>query len=121
MIEKFKKSGKGKLDYLPQYNHDDRKSEAPIIEVGTRKKSQRSPYKVDKSKVVSLVFRAIYLIMFAVTVVALFKATDGQFLFTDSYSGIHDSLNIAGGSAIMIAIIFLLERLVVYYVENFMA
>lgn len=113
MIEQFKKSGR--LNYLPQYNHkDDDESEAVIIEVKTRK------YKIDKTKVVSLFFRLVYLIMFAVTVVALFKATDGQFLFAESYSAIHNSLQIAGGSASMIAIIFLLERLVTYYVENFM-
>ena len=119
MIEQFKKSGR--LNYLPQYNHkDDDESEAVIIEVKTRKPQKRK-YKIYKTKVVSLFFRLVYLIMFAVTVVALFKATDGQFLFTESYSAIHDSLQIAGGAALMFPIILLLERLVVYYVENFMA
>ena len=118
MSEQFKKSGR--LNYLPQYNHkDDDESEAVIIEVKTRKPQKRK-YKIDKSKVVGLFFRLVYLIIGIVTVIELYKVTNGQFVFSESYSAIHDSLNIAGGSAIMIAIIFLLERLVTYYVENFM-
>lgn len=116
MSNGFKKSGK--LSYLPQYNTDNRKSEAPIIEV--KKSPQKKPYKIDKSKVVGLFFRLVYLIIGIVTVIELYKVTNGQFVFSESYSAIHDSLNMAGGSAIMIAIIFLLERLVTYYVENFM-
>ena len=118
MSEQFKKSGKGKLDYLPQYNHDNRKSEAPIIEV--KKSPQKKPYKIDKSKVVGLFFRVVYLIIGIVTVIELYKVTNGQFVFSESYSAIHDSLQISGGALLLLPIIFLLERMVVYYVENFM-
>lgn len=115
----FKKSGNGKLTYMPQYNHDDSKTEATIIEVKTSKPQKRK-YKIDKSKVVSLVFRLIYLIQFIVTLVAIYNATSGQFIFTESYSELLDSQHIAGGSAIMCVFIIILERLVVFYVENFM-
>ena len=114
----FKKSGK--LSYLPQYNHDDRKSEAPIIEVPTKRPQKNKKYKIDKSKVVSLIFRAIYLVLFIATVVAVYKATSGQFLFTESYSEILSSQHIVGGSAIMCIFIIIMERLVTFYVENFM-
>lgn len=33
MNNQFKKSGDGKLTYMPQYNYNNRKSEAPVIEV----------------------------------------------------------------------------------------
>ena len=33
MSNEFKKSGNGKLTYMPQYNYNNRKSEAPVIEV----------------------------------------------------------------------------------------
>ena len=115
MSNGFKKSGK--LSYLPQYNTDNRKSEAPSIEV--KKSPQKKPYKIDKSKVVSLLFKAIYFVMLVVTLVALYNATNGAFLLTESYSEIHDSLQIASGSAIMFIFALLLERLVSYYVENF--
>lgn len=119
MSNEFKKSGK--LSYLPQYNHkDDSETEATIIEVVNRRKPQKKKYKIDKSKVVSLVFRAIYLVLFIATAVAVYKATNGQFLFTESYSEILDSQHIVGGSAIMCVFIIILERLVVFYVENFM-
>lgn len=116
MSENFKKSGK--LSYMPQYNYDNRKSEAPIIEV--KKPQNKKPCKIDKSKVVTLAFRVIYLVIFAVTAVALYKATNGVFLLTESYSEIHNSIEIAGGAAVMLPIIFVLERLVTYYVKNFM-
>ena len=120
MNELFKKSGNGKLTYMPQYNHDDRKSEAPIIDVEKRRPQRRRNDKIDKSKVVSLVFRLIYLILFICTLVAVYKATNGQFIFTESYSELLDSQHIVGGSAIMCVFIIILERLVVFYVENFM-
>lgn len=120
MSNEFKKSGNGKLTYMPQYNHkDDSETEAPIIEV-VKRKPQKKNYKIDKSKVVSLVFRLIYLVLFVATVIAVYKATNGQFLFTESYSEILDSQHIVGGSAIMCVFIIILERLVVFYVENFM-
>lgn len=37
----FKKAGNGRLTYLPQYNHDNSKSEATIIEVKTRKPQKK--------------------------------------------------------------------------------
>lgn len=118
MSNEFKKSGR--LTYLPQYNHkDDSENEATIIEVVNRRKPQKK-YKIDKSKVVSLVFRFIYLIQFIVTLVAIYNATSGQFIFTESYSELLDSQHIAGGSAIMCVFVIILERLVVFYVENFM-
>lgn len=117
MSNEFKKSGR--LTYLPQYNHkDDSETEAPIIEVVKRKPQKK--YKIDKSKVVSLVFRLIYLVQFIVTLVAIYNATSGQFIFTESYSELLDSQHIAGGSAIMCVFVIILERLVVFYVENFM-
>lgn len=42
MSNEFKKSGNGKLTYMPQYNHDNSKSEATIIEVKTRKPQKSS-------------------------------------------------------------------------------
>lgn len=45
MDKQFKQSGKGRLTYLPQYNLNNRSSEAPIIEVrkeNTQKKSDLS-------------------------------------------------------------------------------
>lgn len=112
----FKKAGK--LSYLPMYNHDDRKSEAPIIDVEKRRPQKK--YKIDKSKVVSLAFRLVYLILFIATVVSVYKTTNGQFLFTESYSEILDSQHTVGGAAIMCVFIIIMERLVVFYVENFM-
>lgn len=41
MNDQFKKSGNGRLTYLPQYNHDNSKSEATIIEVKTRKPQKK--------------------------------------------------------------------------------
>lgn len=41
MNDQFKKSGDGKLSYMPQYNFNNRKSEAPIIEV-SRKSQKKS-------------------------------------------------------------------------------
>lgn len=42
MNNQFKKSGNGKLTYMPQYNFNNRKSEAPIIEVKTAKSQKNS-------------------------------------------------------------------------------
>ena len=42
MSNEFKKSGNGKLTYMPQYNFNNRKSEAPIIEVKTSKSQKNS-------------------------------------------------------------------------------
>lgn len=42
MNEHYKKSGNGKLTYMPQYNFNNRKSEAPIIEVKTSKSQKNS-------------------------------------------------------------------------------
>lgn len=41
MNEHYKQSGDGKLTYMPQYNYNNRKSEAPVIEV-RKSKSQKS-------------------------------------------------------------------------------
>jgi len=38
----FKKAGDGRLTYLPQYNFNNRKSEAPIIEVPTKRPQKNS-------------------------------------------------------------------------------
>lgn len=42
MNNQFKKSGDGKLTYMPQYNFNNRKSEAPIIEIKTSKSQKNS-------------------------------------------------------------------------------
>lgn len=118
MNEQFKKAGK--LSYLPMYNHDDRKSEAPIIDLEIRRPQRRRNDKIDKSKVVSLIFRIIYLIIFITTLVVLYNDTNGQFIFTESYSEILSSQHTAGGAAIMCVFTIILERLVVFYVKNFM-
>jgi hypothetical protein len=120
MNNQFKQSGKGRLTYLPQYNHDDSKTEATIIEVKPVKPQKRRNNKIDKSKVISLIFRAIYLIMFVATLVMLYHDTNGQFIFAESYMEILNSQHTVGGSAIMYVFVIIMERLVVFYVENFM-
>jgi hypothetical protein len=42
MNEQFKQSGDGKLTYMPQYNYNNRKSEAPIIEVVKERPQKKS-------------------------------------------------------------------------------
>ena len=42
MNEQFKKSGNGKLIYMPQYNFNNRKSEAPVIEVVKERPQKKS-------------------------------------------------------------------------------
>ncbi len=43
MNEQFKKSGKkGRLTYLPQYNFNNRKTEAPVIDVETRRPQRKN-------------------------------------------------------------------------------
>lgn len=42
MNNQFKQSGDGKLTYMPQYNFNNRKSEAPVIDVETRRPQKKS-------------------------------------------------------------------------------
>lgn len=42
MSNEFKKSGNGKLTYIPQYNYSNRKSEAPVIEVVKERPQKKS-------------------------------------------------------------------------------
>ena len=42
MGNEFKKSGKGRLTYLPQYNYNNRKTEAPVIDVETRRPQRKN-------------------------------------------------------------------------------
>lgn len=42
MNNQFKKSGDGKLTYMPQYNYNNRKSEAPVIEVVKERPQKKS-------------------------------------------------------------------------------
>lgn len=42
MSNDFKKSGNGKLTYMPQYNYNNRKSEAPVIEVVKERPQKKS-------------------------------------------------------------------------------
>lgn len=42
MNDQFKKSGDGKLTYMPQYNYNNRKSEAPVIEVVKERPQKKS-------------------------------------------------------------------------------
>lgn len=59
----FKKSGNGKLTYMPQYNHKDDVDEARIIEVVKRKPQKNSDLSfTTKLKSVILMVSAIILI-----------------------------------------------------------
>lgn len=42
MNNQYKKSGDGKLTYMPQYNYNNRKSEAPVIEVVKERPQKKS-------------------------------------------------------------------------------
>ena len=42
MNDQFKKSGDGKLTYMPQYNYNNRKSETPVIEVVKERPQKKS-------------------------------------------------------------------------------
>ena len=58
----FKKAGKkGRLTYLPQYNYNNRKSEAPIIEITTKpqKKSTDLSFTTKLKSVILLVCAVI--------------------------------------------------------------
>ena len=58
----FKKAGNGRLTYLPQYNHDNSKSEAPIIEVSRKSQKNSDLSFTTKLKSVILMICAIILI-----------------------------------------------------------
>lgn len=63
MNNQFKQSGDGKLTYMPQYNFNNRKSEAPIIDVETRRPQKNSDLSfTTKLKSVILMVSAIILI-----------------------------------------------------------
>lgn len=63
MNNQFKQSGKGRLTYLPQYNVNNRKSEAPIIDVETRRPQKNSDLSLTtKLKSVILIIGVVILI-----------------------------------------------------------
>lgn len=63
MNDQFKKSGDGKLTYMPQYNYNNRKSEAPVIEIVKERPQKNSDLSfTTKLKSVILMVSAIILI-----------------------------------------------------------
>lgn len=62
MNNQFKQSGDGKLTYMPQYNFNNRKSEAPIIEVSRKSQKNSDLSFTTKLKSVILMICAIILI-----------------------------------------------------------
>ena len=62
MNNQFKQSGDGKLTYMPQYNFNNRKSEAPIIEVSRKSQKNSDLSFTTKLKSVILMVSAIILI-----------------------------------------------------------
>lgn len=63
MNEHYKQSGDGKLTYMPQYNYNNRKSEAPVIEVVKERPQKNSDLSfTTKLKSVILMISAIILI-----------------------------------------------------------
>lgn len=78
MSNEFKKSGNGKLTYMPQYNFNNRKSEAPIIDVETRR-----PQKKDDSLSLTTKIKSFILIIGAVILVGIAGRSETDPTFPD--------------------------------------
>lgn len=91
MNNQFKKSGDGKLTYMPQYNFNNRKSEAPIIDVETRR-----PQKKDDNLSLTTKIKSFILLVCAVILVGIAGRSETDPSFPDKLLILWSVYDIAG-------------------------
>lgn len=91
MNEQYKQSGDGKLTYMPQYNFNNRKSEAPIIDVETRR-----PQKKDDNLSLTTKIKSFILLVCAVILVGIAGRSETDPSFPDKLLILWSVYDIAG-------------------------
>ena len=91
MNNQFKKSGDGKLTYMPQYNYNNRKSEAPVIEV-----VKERPQKKDNGLSLTTKIKSVIILVCAVILVGITGRSETYTTFPDKLLVLWSIYDIAG-------------------------
>lgn len=91
MDNQFKQSGDGKLTYMPQYNYNNRKSEAPVIEV-----VKERPQKKSDGLSLTTKIKSVIILVCAVILVGIAGRSETDPTFPDKLLVLWSIYDIAG-------------------------